>query len=367
MKIEKITLYHVQLPMKFDFVTAKSSLNVRDSLIVKVEDSLGNTGYGEVVAFTTPFYTAETFALAWKTLKTTYLPLVLAHDFEHPFEIHDLVNAPLPMTIAGLENALCDLYFKRQNKNTIQALFHEDLATEISQGAVLGDMSITQLLKKAEQLVNSGVTRLKIKITPSDSFERTKAVRTAFPNLQLAVDANRSFQVQNRQDVQKLDELGLICIEEPFDFTDFSELSLLSESIQTPLCFDESVQTLSELKQLVQFPRAMLNIKIGRLGGLYQTREAIEFCRKNSIGFWIGSMVESGISKILHIQLAALSGTAMAGDLSGSAHYFEEDLIKPEIVFANAKTQVPTGAGLGVEINERALERWSVEKEIFSI
>ncbi|MFR0820622.1 MAG: enolase C-terminal domain-like protein, partial [Lactococcus lactis] len=112
--------------------------------------------------------------------------------------------------------------------------------------------------------------------------------------------------------------------------------------------------------------QTMLNVKIGRLGGLYQTQKAIEFCRQHQIGFWIGSMVESGISKILHVQLAALSGNAMAGDLSDSKHYFDIDLIQPEIAFPNGWMTVPTGIGIGLSVNETLLKGYTVNKLIMT-
>lgn len=77
MIIEKIIMFHVQLPMKFNFKTAKGSLNLRDTIIIKVESPNGLSGFGEVVAFTTPFYTSETFADSWKILEETYLPEIL--------------------------------------------------------------------------------------------------------------------------------------------------------------------------------------------------------------------------------------------------------------------------------------------------
>ena len=47
MIIEKITMFHVQLPMKFNFKTAKGSLNLRDTIIIKVESPNGLSGFGE--------------------------------------------------------------------------------------------------------------------------------------------------------------------------------------------------------------------------------------------------------------------------------------------------------------------------------
>ena len=164
MIIEKITMFHVQLPMKFNFKTAKGSLNLRDTIIIKVESPNGLSGFGEVVAFTTPFYTSETFADSWKILEETYLPEILQKEFSHPFEIHEFFRNPLPMALAGLENALLDLYFKERNKNLIAGLFQEKLADKIPRGAVLGQMSDEQTIKEIDQLINSGVKRIKLKL-----------------------------------------------------------------------------------------------------------------------------------------------------------------------------------------------------------
>ena len=73
-------------------------------------------------------------------------------------------------------------------------------------------------------------------------------------------------------------------------------------------------------------------------------------------------MVESGISKILHVQLAALGDTYIAGDLSDSSRYFEHDLINPEILFTDGTMQVPNGAGLGVDVLDNRIEEYTVEK-----
>lgn len=367
MRIKQVTMYHAQLPMKFNFKTAKTTLKLRDTIILQVEDQEGLSGFGEVVSFTTPFYTSEIFESSWEKLEKDYIPSLLSLELSHPFEIHDYFKEPFPMAIAGLENALLDLYYKEKNENLMSSLFHEKLKTQIPRGAVLGDMALPQLLDEIKQLESKGVRRIKLKIKPEDGFERTKFAVEKFPQLTFAVDANQSFHPkEDWEQIQKFDDLNLVCIEEPFQNPSFSELTELSAQMKTPLCFDESVQTLEQLKAIAKLPgKTMLNVKIGRLGGLYQTQQAIYFCRENGIDFWIGSMVESGISKILHVQLAALPDNVMAGDLSDSSHYFEEDLISPEIIFRNGFMTVPFGAGIGVAVNTDALQRYSVKKEIF--
>lgn len=366
MKLKSISLQHVQLPMNFNFKTAKGQLKLRDTIIIIAEDINGNYGYGECVSFTTPFYTQETFERSWEQLAEAYIPKVLASTFEHPFEIHNFFEAPLPMAMAGLENALLDLYYKAREENTIASLFPEPLEDNLARGAVLGDIPREELSEKIEGLLAEGVQRIKLKIKPEDGFERIRFAVSRYPQVQWAVDANRSYGFNNLNQLKELDSLGLVCIEEPLSTNNISDYQAIMPELSTPICFDENVQNLDELKQVALLKgHKMLNIKIGRLGGLYQTKEAIDFCRQHGISFWIGSMVESGISKILHAQLATLSDNVMPGDLSDSAYYFPEDLIIPGLKFIRGKMKRPRGNGLGVTINHEALEHYTVKKEIF--
>ena len=112
MRIQSVTLYHVDIPMRFAFRTAKETLKHRESIILEVVDESGQTGYGEVVSFTSPFYTMETLEASWEALKISYIPQILNKDITHPFEIHKMFERKYPMAIAGLENALLDMYTK---------------------------------------------------------------------------------------------------------------------------------------------------------------------------------------------------------------------------------------------------------------
>ncbi len=361
MKIKQVILYHLNLPLKFVFKTAQSSLSQRETLILKAVDSENNYGYGEVTAFTTPFYTSETLADAAQALKNTYIPQITGREIEHPFAIHALLDRRFPMAVAGLENALLDLWSKKQGKNLISALFPETRKPYIEIGLVLGDLPYSELSRKIAAYQEQGCRRFKIKIKPEDGYAKMAQIVRDFPNLQLAADANRSYSLEQLEEVQKFDNLPLLCLEEPF--ARIEDCPQIQSRLQTPICLDETVQTMEQLKRAVDLNLfRVLNIKIGRLGGLYYVRQMIDFCRKNGLQYWIGSMLESGISKILHTGLASLSDTYMPGDLSDSERYFPEDLIEPPVAFPGGKMQVPQGVGLGVQIKEEVLARYVLEK-----
>ncbi|GAB6182054.1 o-succinylbenzoate synthase [Desulfotomaculum defluvii] len=358
MQIVRIELFHVSIPLNFTFKTSQTTINQREIIIIKVTDELGNIGYGEVVAFNKPFYTKETLMDSKYVLINAYLPKLIYRDISHPFDIHKWINLAYPMALAGLENALVDLYARRQNKAIMDILFSEETNDKIYSGIVLGDQDVPNLIKQIKHYQEEGYTRFKIKIKPEDGFIKLKAIREKYPNIKLLADANKSYQIEQMEKIKELDELNLLCLEEPLDSVDLLAYQHLQKEMQTPICLDESVQTIEDLKTAIKLKAfKVLNIKVGRVGGIYYVKQMIEICRKNHINYWIGSMLESGISKILHVHLASLKDTFIPGDLSSSKRYFKKDLIKPEIRAENGMIKIPRGCGLGVEIDEKLLDK----------
>ncbi len=362
MRIEKIELFHIKMPLNFNFKTSQTSINYRETIVIKVEDELKNKGYGEVVSFNEPFYTNETLEISKQALINEYIPKLIHEDINHPFDIHKFIGVTYPMALAGLENSLIDLYSKRNKKSIMEFVFNEETNEEIYAGVVLGDLDISMLIKQIEDYKREGYMRFKIKIKPQDGFMKLKTIRESYPDIKLLADANRSYSIEQIDELKKFDELNLLCIEEPLNSENLLEYQKLQKELHTPICLDESIQTVNNLKTAIKLKALkVVNIKVGRVGGLYYSKQMIELCRKNNIKYWIGSMVESGISKILHVHLASLKDTYIPGDLSSSKRYFKKDIIKPEIVAKNGIIKVPKGYGLGVKIEEDILKDFTID------
>lgn len=360
MLIKKIELFHIKMPLNFTFKTSKTAMDYRETIIIKVEDEFNNKGYGEVVSFHEPFYTNETLEISKQALINEYIPTI--KDISHPFDIHKNSDMTYPMAVAGLENALIDLYSKRNRKSIMELVFNEKTNRQVYAGVVLGDLEISMLIKQIEDYKKAGYIRFKIKIKPQDGFIKLKTIRECFPDIKLLVDANKSYGIEQIDELKKFDQLNLLCMEEPLNSESLLEYQKLQKELRTPICMDESIQTINDLKTAIRLKALKaLNIKVGRVGGLYYAKQMIELCRENNIKYWIGSMVESGISKILHVHLASLKDTFIPGDLSSSNRYFEKDIIKPEIIVKNGKIEVPKGYGLGVEIDEKLLKGFTID------
>ena len=262
LNFKSITTYRVALPLKFEFKTAKGSVRVRESIIIRIEDQQGYIGYGECVAFTDPFYTAETVDSAWQQLVDTYiLELRLMRPKPLMAYIRQLQfwlkRDNMPMTIAGLENALINLDCNRKGVNSVTYIMGESLKPTISNGIVIVDVSMDELLDLVEQYVSNGCERIKLKVSPHDGYERTRLVRETYPKLALSVDANQSYSYDQLDMVAAYNDLNLLCIEEPFSMTNLItykewKASLPNWLITTPICLDESILSYDDLSYAIE-------------------------------------------------------------------------------------------------------------------
>ncbi|MGM2836015.1 o-succinylbenzoate synthase, partial [Bacillus cereus group sp. Bce025] len=86
---------------------------------IELEDTDGHIGFGEVVAFSEPWYTEETVKTALHVLQDFLIPDLLKADISHPNEVPSLFQhiKRNRMAKAGIEGAVWNLYAKRQKKS----------------------------------------------------------------------------------------------------------------------------------------------------------------------------------------------------------------------------------------------------------
>lgn len=323
-------------------------------------------GYGEVVSFPNSFYLSETLdkSLEWILYVSKR---ILKEEIFNSDKLYKMFPTNMHMAFAGLENAFLDLEARKYGYNTVSKLFNTKLNSTIDTGYVISDVSFNKTYDAIIDGISNGCRRFKIKINPITGVDKMYFLRKEFPDIKFLVDANQSYSIKQISLLERLDELNLVCIEEPLVYEELISSINFQNKFKTPICLDESIDSIDKLiKARENNLFSVLNIKIGKFGGLYQVKKVIKYCKSNGIKFWIGSMVETGISKILHVQLAAVGGTYIPGDLSESSRYFQEDLIIPDINSQNGKIDVPTGIGSGVDINEKLLytftkERWEIQ------
>lgn len=356
MNIRRVRLHIIEMPLKAPFSTHLETVSKRKSIIVEAIDQSGASGFGEVVAFATPWYTEETVRTALHMLEDILIPLLLRSDISHPEEISSLFHRVRrnEMAKAGLETAAWDLYAKLAGKPLWKLI--GGVRNQVLAGVVAGSQSAESALRQIEQFVQQGYERVKIKISPAGDYELLKTIRNRFPDLPLMADANSAYTLRDIERLKALDEFGLLMIEQPLGVDDMVEHAVLQREIRTPICLDESIATVHDAESAIRLKSCgAVNIKIGRVGGLWNACRIHDLCLKHGVSVWCGGMIEFGISKAHNIALASKSGFDIPGDIPGSARYWDEDIIEPEIKVEKGRIAVPSEAGIGYSINWRRL------------
>ena len=364
MKIAQITLRHVRMTLRSPFETSFGRIQTRDCLLLEAAAD-GLTGYGECVADRDPGYSYETVHTAWHILRDFILPAILNQDIEDPYDLQRRMNFVRghPMAKAGLEMALWDLIGKRDGRS-LQEMFGGRRA-QVDVGVSVGIQdSPAALVGVVEGYLARGYRRVKIKIKPGRDVADTQAVRKAFPDLRLQVDANSAYRLDTASVLHPIDDLSLLLIEQPLDEDDLWDHSQLQKSFKTPICLDESILSARHARQALEMGACrVINIKAGRVGGLSEAIAIHDLCLSRGIPVWCGGMLETGVGRASNLALASLPGFALPGDISATERYYFEDITQQSFTLNPDSTiSVPTGPGLGVSLDLAALERATMAK-----
>ena len=352
MRIERLELRVVRLPLVRFFETSFGRIDDRTFLIVQLEED-GAIGFGECVADAHPFYSAETTATAWHIIGDFIAPIVLGREFNHPRDIFDALSIIRGhnMAKAAVEMAAWDL-FARQRQMPLSALLGGSRSS-IESGVSIGiQPTVDELLERVQIELAAGYRRIKIKIKPGWDVVPVERIRAACGDVPLMVDANAAYRVSDAGHLQGLDAFDLMMIEQPLDYDDIHDHGELQRQLRTPICLDESIHSVRRAEDAIRRQACrIINIKPGRVGGHQQSIELHDLAAEHSIPVWHGGMLESGIGRAHNIHLSTLPNFTLPGDVAASRRYYVPDLIEPGIeVRSDGTIEVPIGPGIGVEI-----------------
>ena len=374
MKINQITIYHVNMPLVHPFETSFGRETHRECLIIAARtDNL--TGWGECVVTDKPDYSSETTSTAWHILKDFLIPAGLKI---HLASIEDLINTYQwirghYMAKASLQAAAWDLLAQAEGKSLASKLaepYDEKPKELVKVGVSIGiQPTIADTLARIDDFLAQGFSRIKLKIKPGWDLELLSAVREVFPNIPLMVDANSAYTLEDVEIIRQMDDFNLIMIEQPLAHDDIYQHSKLQELINTPVCLDESIHTPDQAEWALEINACkIINIKSGRVGGLWESRLIHDLCEGRGIPVWCGGMLETGIGRAANLALSSLPNFTLPSDTGPTERYWDKDIIN-EIFTLNggdSTITVPTHPGLGVSVNLDRIDGYLVRKETFS-
>ncbi len=361
--IEGVELRVLHMPLVSPFTTSFGTETVREVIVVRVRTSDGD-GWGEIVTQQAPLYSSEYTQGAWDVASRFLVPALRARGRVAPEDVAGILEPFVGhrMAKAGLELAVLDASLRAEGRSF--ASYAGAVVDRIPSGVSVGiQRDPAALVEVVGGYLAEGYRRIKIKIRPGRDVDDTAAVREAFPDIPLQVDASSAYTLADDDLLAELDRFGLLLIEQPLQEDDIVDHATLARRLKTPVCLDESIVSAKAARDAIALGAAsVINIKAGRVGGYLEAIRVHDLCRDAGLPVWCGGMLETGIGRAANAALAALPGFTLPGDVSASARFYRRDIVTDPLVLDDGFVQVPTGPGIGVDVDEAALANVTVEK-----
>jgi len=346
-KLRRVELRRVRMPLVAPFRTSFGTETERDVLLVRVRADAGD-GWGECVAGAEPLYSSEYVDGAQDVIGRHLLPRLFALPDARAHLVGPALAAVRghPMAKAALEMAVLDAELR---------------VAGVPLGAHLGAVR-----DAVAGYVAAGYRRVKLKIEPGWDLEPVRAVRERFgSDLALQVDANAAYTLADARRLAGLDAFDLLLLEQPLAEDAVRAHAALARMVRTPICLDESITSARAAADAIALGAcAVVNVKAGRVGGYLEARRVHDVCAAHGVPVWCGGMLETGLGRAANVALAALPNFTLPGDTSASDRYYHADLTPP-FVLEDGRLRVPAGPGLGVDpVPERLRELTTSVREL---
>ncbi|HET6511781.1 MAG TPA: o-succinylbenzoate synthase [Candidatus Kapabacteria bacterium] len=333
LEVEKVILRSVSIPLVEPFRISNGEVTAKDSIVIEVH-AKDMIGYGEASAMGGSFYSKETPESTLTALVNDLVPDLLRRTVTSPVDYAHQLNSygKEAFARAGMEGAVWDLTAQRLG-TSIQDLI-APAERPVYSGLAIGIFdTIDELLMSIERQLVHGYKRVKIKIMPGWDMEPLHAVRKRFGDIPLMVDANAAYTLADHVRVlHDLDQFGLIMIEQPLSHDAYIEMAYLTRELKTPICADESADSMESFGQILHHRSAqIINIKVQRLGGLWNAKEMHDRAMGAGLECWLGTMPELGIASAQSLAIAGMRGMVYPTDVEASDRWYVDDIVEPKI------------------------------------
>ena len=368
MKIKQVILRHLKLDLLNPFTTSFGTEYDKDFILVEVKNEDGLSGWAESVAMLDPLYNEETVKTNWHILKDYLIPIVLKNEILHPDELFEKWFVHLRgnyMAKAAIEGAVWDLYAKERNVSLSGVLGGGRSTIDVGVSIGIKD-SIEETVETIGERLDEGYKRVKLKIRPGWDIALIDRVRQEYPAIPLMADANSAYTLVDIDHLMALDDYNLMMIEQPLAHNDIIDHADLQARMKTPICLDESIHSVEDARKALKLGSCkIINIKIGRVGGLTESKRLHDFCLANKIPVWCGGMLESGVGRAHNIAITSLPNFTLPGDTAASSLYWAEDIIEPEVTVENGTITVPTSPGIGYEVSLEKVNKYTIYSQTY--
>ena len=323
MKIAKIEVGEVRIPLVTPFKTALRTVDCVNDLVVRITADDGQVGFGE--APPTAVITGDTLGSIRCAIEQFIAPNLIGMDiFDIDGIMQKLHSCILKNTSAkaAVDMAVYDLYAKALGKPLYQVLGGRK--SRIETDLTISVNPIDEMVADSVKAVEQGFRILKIKGGKEglEDIKRIEAIRKAVgDDIALRIDANQGWSAKDAvKIISTMEDKGIVMdlVEQPVHAHDFKGMQYVTQHVYTPILADESVFSAEDAIHIIEGRAAdLINIKLMKTGGIYEAMKICSIAEIYHVECMIGCMLESKIAVSAAAHFAAAKGIITRADLDG--------------------------------------------------
>ncbi|WP_158306597.1 mandelate racemase/muconate lactonizing enzyme family protein [Halalkalicoccus jeotgali] len=373
MEIRTIDVHRLEVPMKGSYRASVHDFSVMDSVLVVLNTADGERGIGTVDP--SPGYSRQTPSSIENVLINYLLPALIEVEPESPNKLTELLRSFEGNANAkcGIEMAYLDLYC-RQRGQTLAELFGGALRQRESLNAWIGIDDPEKMGEEAKQWRNKGYESAKLKLSGDLEIDSARIetvcemVNPQRKGMEVRADANGAYSVPDAISLARsVEHLPLAHLEQPVPFNDLEGLARVSESTSVPVMADECLLSIQHLSSVISLKAAdRVKLKPMRLGSLLSTRTGIEIAAASGRSTVVGHGFGLSPATSAEIQLTASTKGVHRPVESVGPIKMRDEPFEPTITDSNGSVELPTGAGLGIDLVDSKLHSFATNSTTIS-
>jgi muconate cycloisomerase len=365
--IKRVDAIPIAIPLVKPVNMAGVRIEVSYDLLVRVEAANGLVGWGE--ASVAPTMTGDTLPGMVAAVNEHLAPLVTGKNALRRAEIAQLCAHAMVHNggaKCAVDAAIADLAGRHLNVS-LADLYGGALRDSVTAMYLLGNPTIEDDIAETHKKIKEGYKFFKLKVGIKNAFDEADAavaIRQAVGrDVVLCADANMGMDFRNaRIFVERSREADLLFLEQPLREDDYDGMAELARISPIPLNGDESLANVAIMMQMARAGSIQgANLKTIKLGGVSATVHAMSVCGALGLNINLACKVAEtsvGAATIAHLGCVAPN---VNWGVSITNHYLVDDIVKNPLRIINGAVTRPSGAGLGVEVDEAQVARYRVK------
>ena len=369
MKIERVEVFGVAVPLVGEFKNAYLSKSVVKSAVVRITASGGAVGLGNIDP--TPGYSKENTEDHLRVLRDKLAPLLVGMDPTNVHRVLEKIEPAVPGFLdskAAIEMACVDLSARAAGM-PVYTYLGGAVKDKLLFNAWIGILPPEQAAKETLEWKHKGFRSAKIKVGGNIEADRDRvqAIREAVgADFQLRIDANAGYDADTSIKLAKMvAPYKLQLFEQPVPADDIAGMARVrreANAVGVPIMADESVLDHASLIRIIKADAAdIVKVKVMKQGGFLNTRRMIATAEAAGVRCVVGHGFGLGVNTMAEIMLAATSQNVIGGLECVGPLKTRDDIVTHKLDLNAGSLPLPGGPGLGVTLDEARVEKYRFE------